>query len=54
VDRIGESALAVVELEVRVGFWFKGGVDRRRRLELVGCGGGWRINNKLMYKGIFD
>jgi hypothetical protein len=48
VGRIWESALAVVGLEVRVGFWLEGGVDRRRRLWLVGCGGG------LMYKYIFD
>jgi hypothetical protein len=53
VDRIRESALAVVGLEVRVRFWLKGG-GGRRRLELVGCGGGGRINNKLMYEGIFD
>jgi hypothetical protein len=54
VGCIGESALALVVLEVRFGFWLKGGVDRRMRVGLVGCEGGGRIKNMLMYKGIFD
>jgi hypothetical protein len=54
VGCIGESALAVVGLEVRFGFWLKGGVNRRMRVGLVGCEGGGRIKNMLMYKDIFD